>query len=213
MLAIGLFAVALPLLGQEPIEPAKSWKDLEEGNERFIHAGKTLLTNVSDRMHKEQKPRITILSCADSRVPPELIFNQTIGDLFVVRTAGNVASAFDIASIEYAISAPREWTYVIVVMGHSACGAVEAAVAGKPGGSPSLDALLDRIRESFVGIGPWSIENLKKATEANARYSAQYLIAHSRIIRDAVHSKVDPVIVIPAYYDMETGKVTRLPDI
>jgi carbonic anhydrase len=209
ILAIGVFALALPLLGQEP---ATSWKDLEEGNGRFIAAGKTLLTNVSDRMPRGQQPRITILSCADSRVPPELIFNQTIGSLFVVRVAGNVASAFDIASIEYAISAPQGWTTMIVVMGHSDCGAVKAALTGGPGGSPSLDALLDRIRESFVGLGPWSPANLRKATEANARSSAAYLVAHSRIIRDAVHREINPIVLIAAYYDMESGEVVRLPD-
>src|SRR5437763_3345823 len=138
MLVAAVFALAVPLLGQQR---ATSWSDLKSGNGRFIAAGKAgrpLPSNVSNRMSGGQEPPITILSCADSRVPPELIFNQTIGSLFVVRTAGNVASPFDIASIEYAISAPRNWTRVIVVMGHGECGAVTAALGSGGGGSPSL---------------------------------------------------------------------------
>jgi carbonic anhydrase len=208
ILPIALFALALPLLAQKP---ATSWDDLKAGNRQFITAGnsaRALPMDVHNRMPGGQRPAITVLSCADSRVPPELIFDQTIGSLFVVRTAGNVASTLDIASIEYAIK--NNWTRVIVVMGHSDCGAVKAALEIGGGGSPSLDALVDRIRESFVGIGPWSPANLRKATEANARSSAAYLLAHSAVIRDAVFRKGNPVVVIPAYYDMTSGEVTRL---
>ncbi len=205
--------IALPLLAQGPSSP--QWRGLIAGNARFIAAGdggRPLPTTVTNRMPDGQKPEVTVLSCADSRVPPELIFNQTIGSLFIVRTAGNVASPFDIASIEYAIAAPRNWTRLIVVMGHSDCGAVKAALSGGAGGSIPLDALLDRIRESFVNIGPWSSnsETVKKATIANARYSAQYLVAHSRIIRDATTRTTDRVMIVPAYYDLKTGKVVSV---
>jgi carbonic anhydrase len=208
---IASFSLAVPLFGQ-PTNP--QWKRLEDGNDVFTRAGRggMLQTNVTNRMPKAQSPEITVLSCADSRVPPELIFNQTIGSLFVVRTAGNVAGPFDIASIEYAIAQPRNWTKLIVVMGHSNCGAVGAALTGGPGGSPSLDALLGRIRESFVGIGPWISVDLKKATEANARYSAAYLVAHSQIIRDAVTRTANPVVIIPAYYDLDSGDVVQVRD-
>jgi carbonic anhydrase len=203
---IAVFSLAVPLLAQ----PTNAlWTRLEAGNAVFIAAGKggPLQTNVTNRMPGGQSPEVTVLSCADSRVPPELIFNQTIGSLFVVRTAGNVASPFDIASIEYAIAAPRNWTRLIVVMGHSDCGAVKAALSGGAGGSPPLDELLERIRESFVGLGSWSTIDPRRATEANARYSAQYLVAHSRIIRDAVSRKENPVTIIPAYYELGTGAV------
>jgi len=204
------FSLAGPLLAQSATNPL--WMELHKGNEDFIAAGKNppLKTNVTNRMPDKQSPEITVLSCADSRVPPELVFNKTIGSLFVVRTAGNVASPFDIASIEYAIAQPRNWTRLIVVMGHSNCGAVGAALTGGPGGSPSLDALLGRIRESFVGIGPWISADLKKATEANARYSAAYLVAHSQIIRDAVSRNESPVVIIPAYYDLASGEVHQV---
>ena len=212
VIIIAVFALAAPLLAQPAPNP--NWAKLEEGNENFIAAGKggMLQTNVTNRMPGGQKPEVTVLACADSRVAPELVFNQTIGSLFVVRTAGNVAGPFDIASIEYAIAAPRNWTRLIVVMGHSNCGAVGAALSGGPGGSPPLDALLARIRESFVGIGPWISADLKKATEANARYSAAYLVAHSQIIRDAVTRKDNPIVIIPAYYDLASGEVQRVGD-
>ena len=121
IVAAAAFALALPLLGQKP---ATSWDDLKTGNRQFVAAGnaaRALPMDVKNRMPGGQSPAITILSCADSRVPPELIFDQTIGSLFVVRTAGNVASTLDMASIEYAIK--NNWTRIIVVMGHSDCGA------------------------------------------------------------------------------------------
>lgn len=210
---IAAFLLAGSLFAQQTPNPL--WTQLEQSNAVFARGG-TLPINVSDRQPGGQNPPVTVLSCADSRVPPELIFNRPpwIGALFVVRTAGNVASPFDIASIEYAISpqqnAPQGWTRLIVVMGHSDCGAVKAALTGGPGGSGSLDALLERIRESFVGIRPWSPANLRAATVANARYSAAYLVAHSRIIRDATTRAVNPVAIIPAYYDLGTGRVTRV---
>jgi carbonic anhydrase len=206
-----IVAAALPLFAQTSTKPT-SWDDLMNGNANFMKGG-NLTTNVGKAPYGKQSPVITVLSCADSRVPPELVFNQSVGDLFVVRTAGNVASPFDIASMEYAIASPRNWTRLIVVLGHSSCGAVESALtATSSTGSNSLDALLDRIRESFVGISrPWSEANLKEATYANARYSAQYLVAHSAIIRGAVTRTTDRVQIIPAYYDLETGRVTRVP--
>lgn len=211
------FVLAVPLLAQET--PDALWAKLMTGNAKFIEAStaqppRTLSTPVFPRMPGSQTPPIAVLSCADSRVPPELIFNQTIGDLFVVRTAGNVAGPFDIASIEYAIGGDRNWTRMIVVLGHSNCGAVSSALTATAStGSTPLDALLDRIRESFVGIAPWRSDpqTLRRATDANARYAAQYLLAHSKLIREATTRDKDPVIIIPAYYDLVTGRVQKVP--
>src|SRR5439155_949329 len=117
--------------------PDSLWADLMRGNARFA-MGDNLTTNVGKAPYKTQSPRVTVLSCADSRVPPELVFNQGVGDLFVLRVAGNVPDPFVIASVEYAITGgktpPDPWTKLIVVMGHQYCGAVEAALkAGSPG--------------------------------------------------------------------------------
>ena len=153
-----------------------------------------------------QDPKVTILACADSRVPPELLFDQSLGRLFVVRVAGNVADPFEIASIEYAIS--KDWTRTIIVIGHQKCGAVEAAMEKGQPGTPALDALVARIRESFVVYKP---QNLDEAIKGNAKFTVDYLLEHSETIRNAVHREKNPVEIFAAYYDMKTGLVTKLP--
>ena len=212
---IVLLFVAAPLLAQDP---TLLWNNtLVPGNQRFIAAGTDLKTNVSDRKPGGQKPLITVLACADSRVAPELIFNQTVGDLFVVRAAGNVADDFAIASIEYAITGgknpPQPWTQLIVVLSHDDCGAVKAALTrGPTAGSPALDALVGRIRESFSNLRAWNPDDpqtVRAATEANARASAAYLLAHSDIIRNAVLS--GQVRVLVANYSLQSGSAQLIP--
>lgn len=205
------FSLALPLSAQQ--QPSLIWDELIKENGKFA-AGPSLTLDVSKRLPGGQQPAVTVLSCADSRVPPELVFNQTIGKLFVVRTAGNVASPFDIASIEYAIIQEPTWTRLIVVLGHSDCGAVKTALGGGTTDSTPINELLARIRESFIGIHPWSTDKpvLKQATKLNARQSAAYLVAHSQIIRAATTRIIGPVLIVSAYYDLDSGKVERIPD-
>ena len=195
-----------------PFTPSSLWTQLMKGNTAY-KGGALPYTDIDDareRTKDKQKPPVTVLSCSDSRVPPELIFGRTVGDLFVVRVAGNAASTFDIASIEYAID--HDWTKLIVVMGHEKCGAVEAALDPNDPGTPSLVALVQRIRESFIGwpawTGPESVQ-LEKAVKANARSSAAYLLAHSTVIRKAVLD--GKVGLIVAYYKLESGEVEELP--
>jgi carbonic anhydrase len=199
--------VALPLAAQEkPLTPETFWEALQVGNKQFV-TGKIVYDKLKEerkQFAEHQYPPMTILSCSDSRVPPELIFNQSLGSLFVVRSAGNVADT----SIEYAIS--QGYTSLIVVLGHSNCGAVKASLASDDPGTPSLLALATRIRMSFVGVAwdPNNAEAVKKAVEANTRASAAALLAESRVIRDAVMT--GKVKVITAYYDMATGEVRKL---
>ena len=121
---------------------------------------------------------------------------------------GNVAGPFDIASIEYAIS--NGYTKLIVVLGHEECGAVRAALSMSDASSPSLLALVKRIRESLTSIDHPSLTAtvVRRAVEANARGSAAFLLAHSTIIRDAVKS--GKVRVVVAYYNLMTGAVERI---
>jgi len=195
-----------------PLTPENLWKQLEYGNAKY-QGGSLPYSDIDgarDRTKNKQQPPVTVLSCSDSRVPPELIFARTVGDLFVVRVAGNAASTFDIASIEYAID--HKWTKLIVVMGHENCGAVEAALERDDPGTPSLDALVQRIRESFIGWQTWTgpnSEHLEKAVKANARSSAAYLLAHSTVIRKAVLE--GRVGLIVAYYKLKSGEVEVLP--
>jgi carbonic anhydrase len=153
-------------------------------------------------------PPITVLACSDSRVPPELVFNQSLGTLFVVRTAGNVADEFGLASIEYAIA--NDYTKLIVVLGHENCGAVMASLGGGDAVTPALKALATRIRMSFVGIpyDPKDAANVRKAVEANTRASAAQLLAASSLIREAAGT--GKVKIMTAYYDLHEGVVKKV---
>lgn len=214
-----LFLAALPLLAQQQqpqpaaeatIGPQQLWAALLQGNKTFV-AGKIVydgLKGEREMLKDNQFPPITLLSCSDSRVPPELVFNQSLGALFVVRSAGNVVDDFGLGSIEYAIS--QGYTKLIVVLGHSNCGAVKSSLGGADPSTPALKELARRIRSSFVGI-PYDARdaaNVRKAEEANTRASAAYLLAASTLIRDA--EAADRVDIVTAIYDVATGEVKKL---
>ena len=213
LILIIAIAICVPLAGQEigqPIDPDVMWKALVTGNQNFV-AGAIHYTDLNAervKFGKAQLPPITILACSDSRVPPELVFNQSLGSMFVIRTAGNVADDLGLASIEYAIK--FGWTSLIVVLGHEDCGAVHGALDKADPVTPSLLHLVQRIRASFYGI-PYKPDDdavRLKATEANARASAAWLTANSSTIRSAV---VDGKIkIVPAYYSMKTGVVRAI---
>jgi carbonic anhydrase len=167
-----------------------------------------------------QRPEVTILSCSDSRVPPELVFSRTLGQLFVVRTAGNIASTLDIASIEYALlphevhpeseHPPGGWTKLIVVLAHQGCGAVQAALdlTKDEQLTPGLFELVTQIRRSFTAIPGWVSGRVTKrdAEIANARYAANDLLARSKVIRDAVKNPNVNLQIYVARYSLD-GKV------
>jgi carbonic anhydrase len=208
-----LCSLVLPVAAQQvpaPLEPPLTleslWPQLMKGNAAYM-GGAIEYTHLGDARtatKDKQKPPVTVLSCSDSRVPPELLFHRGIGDLFVVRAAGNVADTFGIASIEYAIA--HHWTKVIVVLGHENCGAVLAALEKKDPGTPSLRALVYRIRRSFRGLGKH--HDVHSAIIANAKASADYLVSHSRLIRRAVRN--GDVKIVVAYYELESGEVTKV---
>ena len=193
-----------------PVTPDQLLNALATGNKTFV-AGKISFEDLKTErqdLRGGQAPPVTLLSCADSRVPPELIFNQSLGALFVVRAAGSVADEFGLASIEYAIL--QGYTKLIVVMGHENCGAVKAALGTGDAGSPALNELARRIRMSFVGVtyDPRDASNVRRAVEANTRASAAELLAASTVIRDAVVG--NKVKMVTAYYDMGSGSVSLL---
>jgi len=212
-----VIVILFPAAGQQQqqapreITPDQLWTALLNGNKQFM-AGKITYDDLKterENLRNSQLPPITVLSCSDSRVPPELVFNQSLGTLFVVRTAGNVADDFGVGSIEYAIQ--QGYTRLIVVLGHESCGAVRAALGGADPDTPSLAALAKRLRSSFVGIPYDSRDaaNVNRAVEANARAGAAQLLANSRVIRDAVLTQ--RVKIVAAYYSFETGEVKVLP--
>lgn len=195
-----VFAVLLSALSLCAQTPDALWSDLAAGNARFVegHLDYCALNHLRNATAGGQSPPVSILSCADSRVPAELVFNQSIGELFVVRTAGNVENTFNLASLEYAVL--NGWTQMIVVMGHSECGAVKASLkAPKPGEpTPALYDLIVRIRKSFK-TPP---RDLREATIMNINYTAEQL---------ALNPTLKNVPIVKVYYDVASGKAERLP--
>lgn len=191
------------------ITPDQLWGALMIGNKQYV-AGKLTyegLKEEREQFRNAQIAPITVLACSDSRVPPELIFNQSLGSMVVVRAAGNVADDFGVGSIELAVQ--RGWTRLIVVLAHENCDAVQAALGGGDPDTPSLQALAKRLRSSFLRA-PYDsrdLKNVNRAAEDNARASAAHLLAASKVIRDAVLT--EKVKVVPAYYSFN-GEVKPL---
>jgi carbonic anhydrase len=187
------------------------WHSLMAGNHRYID-GRISYNHLRAQraaVAPSQHPRVSILSCADSRVSPELVFDKSVGELFVVRVAGNVPDPFGIASLEFAVA--NGYTEMIVVIGHESCGAVKAAMDEKNPGTPSLDALVAQIRESFTTDTNRDSKDaaaLQHAVELNARKAASDLVAQSAMIRKAVEE--GKVEIVAASYDLDTGVITRL---
>jgi len=189
---------------------AEVWDSLMAGNRRFV-AGKPQTLDLVSLRHKlasGQSPKAIILSCSDSRVGPELIFDQSLGDIFVVRTAGNVADAVALGSIEYAVD--HLHTTVLVVLGHQKCGAVNAACSGDKMPSPNLEAIVEKINPAVIQAKSYAEADdlVESAIKENVHQSATDLIANSEIIRDAVKS--GKLTVIEAEYELESGQVVRL---
>ncbi|MGO9258536.1 MAG: carbonic anhydrase [Bryobacteraceae bacterium] len=155
-----------------------------------------------------QKPYAIALTCSDSRVPPEIAFDQRIGDLFVVRVAGNVASDEAIGSIEYALEHLKT-PKIIVVLGHERCGAVEAALSRQPA-HDLVPSILNRIFPAISGIAADIPEEsrLAEAVQRNVRYTVKLLPAYSAVIRHAVTDLHIPIQ--GAYYSVTSGRITKV---
>jgi len=213
--ALLVLGLVLPLAAQQPspIQPPFTgdslWLQLMTGNGSYQRGtlSYTLLDKRREATDLKQQPYVTVLSCADSRVPPELTFYRGVGDLFVVREAGNVADTFGVASIEYAVS--QGYAKLLVVLAHERCGAVEEALKKTDPGTPSLLALVRRIRKSFRRIDPREKDHFRAAVIANAKASADYLVLNSTVIGNAVRSRQVQVVV--AYYTLKSGKGERMP--
>jgi carbonic anhydrase len=197
------FIAPEPALAQSTLTPDEALKALLDGNARFIAGNITSdakdLQILREHTVEKQEPFAAILSCADSRVPVELIFDQTIGHVFLTRVAGNVATSEIIASLEY--GAAVLGTKVIVVLGHANCGAVKAAIQGKavPG---QISALFPHIQDAVDHAGP----DLVATTKANAANQAALMSKASTVLAPMV--KEGKLKIVAAYYDLASGKVT-----
>lgn len=179
---------------------------LVEGNNRFVADkldGKLQNSSRRGQLTGGQEPYAIILSCADSRVVPELAFDAGLGELFVVRVAGNIANSSSLASIEYAVA--HCGSKMIVVLGHQSCGAVTAAVAGGDNGY-SLNHLLSHITPAIAASADGAEVN--DVVRKNAELTAKELVSRSSIIKNAVEN--EGVQILPAYYNLDSGKVDFL---
>ena len=201
---------AHPAASQPAPSPDALWAELMAGNRRFV-AGKPRaygLIALRRKLASSQSPHVIILACSDSRVAPELVFDQGLGDLFVVRTAGNVADPVALGSIEYAVD--HLHSTVLVVLGHQKCGAVAAACSGEKMPSRNLDAIVDKINPAVAQAKTYAKGEglLEAAIRENVHQSARDVVANSEIIGQAV--KAGKLKVIEAEYEFDTGKVARL---
>jgi carbonic anhydrase len=189
---------------------------LREGNERFVAGVRAQRRIESPARRNEltsgQAPFAIILGCSDSRVPAEIVFDQGLGDLFVIRVAGNIVAPSQVGSIEFA--ADRYASRLVVVLGHSMCGAVEATIdeLERPteNRSPNLRLIVDRIRPAVQTLLETDLRNdreklSRQAVRANIRASVNHLRHGSQILEQLIER--DELLVIGAEYSLETGVV------
>jgi carbonic anhydrase len=194
-----------PVLAQSSLTPDAALAQLMAGNERFTTGKMTSheydLAILKQNTIEKQEPFAAVLSCADSRVPVELVFDESIGHIFVTRVAGNFITPEIVASLEY--GAAVLGTKVLLVMGHAGCGAVKATIQGKevPG---QISALFPHIQPAVDQAGA----NLEAATKTNARIQAALLRESSTVISALVNS--GKLKVAAVYYDVANGSVTLL---
>ena len=190
---------------------AEIWSGLMDGNKRFVSGKLKSYQSVSLRnsLAKAQHPHTVVLACSDSRVAPELIFDQNLGDLFVVRSAGNIADAIGIGSIEYAVE--HLGSSVLVVLGHTKCGAVTAACSGEKMPTSNLQAIVDKI-DPAVGAarksGAKDSALIESAIKENVHTSAKDVLAGSEVLRHFVEE--GKLTVFEAEYQLDSGEVIRL---
>ena len=196
-----------------------SLKKLKEGNARFVQGQsvQTIESIISQRNLSTagQKPFAVILGCSDSRVPAELVFDQGLGDLFVIRVAGNVVAPSQIGSVEFAVS--MFGSPLVVVLGHSNCGAIDATIQAiknpdEPA-SMNIQSIVKRIKPALEPmLINQSIDQVKvnDVVAANIKKSVAQLLSSSEIIESRVDNQ--QLQVLGAYYDLETGQVTFYED-
>lgn len=209
--------VGMPLRGyaaDEAVTPDVALRHLQEGNQRFVD-GKAVNPNSDAARRQEtategQYPSATILGCSDSRVPLARVFDQGVGDIFVVRVAGNVAGPDELGSIEYGVG--HLHTPLLVVLGHTKCGAVAAAVQNAPveGALKSLIGLIAPAVARARQAAPKAEgdELLAAATKENVWQGIADALTQSAELRE--HVSAGKLKVVGAIYDLETGKVTWL---
>lgn len=198
-------AIAAPL---EPLSPDAALQRLMDGNQRFVQQKGTHPDQSPARMKEvsqAQHPFATILTCADSRVPPEILFDEGIGDLFDIRVAGNIITPEVLGSLEYAVAILD--SPLIMVLGHERCGAVTAAVQGKP--LPGhISSFVKAIKPAIAQTKGESDDLVDKAVIANVRYQINKLKQNSAIVSQRLLDR--KLKIVGGRYDLDTGEVTLI---
>jgi carbonic anhydrase len=203
-----LSAISAVAQNSQTVTADQVWSDLAAGNHRFVLGKPAPHDFLAQRkaLTKDQHPRVAVLSCSDSRVPPELVFDTQLGELFVVRSAGEDDDPLSIGSLEYAVE--HLGSDVIVVMGHQRCGAVTAACSGEKSGSVNLDSVVTPITSSCAKMDPKRPETLDLAVRDHIHRVAEELLAKSEMLRKFFDEGM--LTIIEAYYSLDTGEVTKL---
>jgi len=191
------------------ISPTEAISKLKEGNGRYTggslrHPGQTAERRTE--LANTQHPFATIISCSDSRVPPEIVFDQGLGDLFIVRVAGNVINDEGLGSVEYSVD--HLGTRLILVLGHQSCGAVKAAretIAAKGKAPGHIQSLVTAIKPAVEATGK---DDLETTIKANVKNVVQVLRSSTPILKAEVDS--GKIQVVGGYYSLDTGAVTFL---
>ena len=198
------------------ISAADALERLREGNRRFAAGLRSMEVLATHTRRADllagQRPFAIVLGCSDSRVPAEIVFDQGLGDLFVIRVAGNVVAPSQVGSVEFA--ATRFETRLVVVLGHSQCGAIAATleVLTQPGGTNSrnLRSIVNRVRPSVEALLATELKHdpealVREAVKANVRASVDHLRHGSEILEDLIAGS--GVRIVGAEYSLETGLV------
>lgn len=193
-------------ISEEPENADQALAKLLSGNEAYLSGSVTPNVDASlrtDLATNGQHPYAIVITCSDSRVPAELIFNSSLGDIFVIRTAGNVVSDFEIGSVEY--GAEHLGSPLVLVLGHTSCGAVTAATEGGEAGG-NIQSIVDEIAPSVEKAKDEGAEDvLSKAIEFNVKNSVDRILSSDIIKELKEEGKVD---VVGGVYDINTGAVT-----
>ena len=209
VLLISMFSACKQKQENDQVNTLAPLDNLKAGNERFVsghpvHPDETL--NRIRELKKGQNPFVVVVSCSDSRLPPELIFDQGLGDVFSIRTAGNVIGDYELGSIEYAVE--HLHCKLIVILGHENCGAIQAyATSGNEKHDDHIQTLVDYIAaEEEEKIVPDSLRsNIDILVKANIAHGVNFLRSYTPVLKSLVDK--NEIKIIGAYYDLDNGNV------
>ena len=198
------------------ISSSEALTRLQEGNKRFVTGVRSVETMASQTQRTNlasgQNPFAIILGCSDSRVPAEIVFDQGLGDLFVIRVAGNIVAPSQVGSVEFA--AEQFGTPLVVVLGHTSCGAVQATISQltnpSTGGSANITSIVNRIKPAVQPLFDTDLRNhperlMESAIKANIRAAANHLRHGSQVLEQLIEK--GDLAVVGAEYSLETGEV------